>query len=253
MLSPWAMRLPPVSKGEREPLRGPGPLLDGRLSAEIRKGFVRKVYGVLSTQLLVTLCIAGPVMAYTKQLSKQDLQKLWAVGTIGSMLVIFAMHCCRSAVRAYPWAALLTFSAFKGLLFGALSAHYSWQSLLLALGNTVLIFAAMTAYGVYSKTDYTGYGPYVHAAMFTFMFFGFTLGIMGWCGVHIHWMRVAFDLCGVLVFTFMIMFDTQRILGEWGGHQYQFSVDDWMFAALTLYTDITQVFMHLLRLVGKRP
>lgn len=242
-----------MRSGEREPIRGPGPLLDARLSTEIRKGFVRKVYGVLSTQLLVTFSLAFPIMLYTQQLSKQALQILWAVGTLGSMMTLLTMHCCRDVVRGYPWVVLLAFSAFKGLLFGALSAQYSWQSLLLALGITALIFLSMTAYGWFSKTDFTGYGPYVHAAVFTLMFFGFTLAIMSLCGVHVSWLSLLFDFCGVLLFTFMIVFDTQRILGEWGGHQYQFSVDDWMFAALTLYTDITQIFMHVLHVVGKRP
>ncbi|CAK0798661.1 unnamed protein product [Prorocentrum cordatum] len=51
-------------------------------------------------------------------------------------------------------------------------------------------------------------------------------------------------------FSAYIVFDTQMIVG--GTHKYQFSVDDYAMAAIMLYIDIIQLFVHLLRIFGNR-
>jgi len=57
---------------------------------------------------------------------------------------------------------------------------------------------------------------------------------------------------GVLLFTFYIVFDTQLLIGEYGGHKVQFGIDDYVFAALNLYLDIINLFLHILSLFGER-
>ena len=48
------------------------------------------------------------------------------------------------------------------------------------------------------------------------------------------------------------MYDTQRVVG--GTHQSQRQLDsrDWALGAMTLYMDIVNLFMFLLRLLGER-
>merc|ERR1740139_1289616 len=101
-------------------------------------------------------------------------------------------------------------------------------------------------------TDFTGLGPYIFAAMVVFSLFGFAICIMGMCGAHVNWLMMLYDLCGVLLFTFFIVYDTQLIIGCLGDHAISFSIDDYAFASLNLYLDIINLFLHLLRLVGDR-
>jgi len=63
-------------------------------------------------------------------------------------------------------------------------------------------------------------------------------------------MMMLYDFLGVLLFTFFIVFDTQMIIG--GNHKVQFSIDDYCFAALNLYLDIINLFLHILALLGDR-
>merc|ERR1719375_1213513 len=98
-------------------------------------------------------------------------------------------------------------------------------------------------------TDFTGFGPYLFAGLMVLCMFGLVLSILGWCGVRIDWLLMFYDACGVLLFTFYIVYDTQLILGEWGGHQQQFGLDDYVFAALNLYLDIINLFLYILRFV----
>mmetsp|Transcript_13851 Transcript_13851/g.30456 ORF Transcript_13851/g.30456 Transcript_13851/m.30456 type:complete len:277 (-) Transcript_13851:163-993(-) len=226
-------------------------LLSKNLAREIRMGFVQKVYCVLSLQLMGTAAVALPIASASREWLA-EYSWLAALGTIAMLVCIIAFMCFRSFVRRHPWPFLMLITAAKGILLGFLTARYTWQSAALAAGITSVVFVTMTIYAWTTRTDFTGYAPYFHSALMVFIVFGLTLMIMRWCGIYISWLTMIFDLFGVLLFTAYIIFDTQRILGEWGGHKTQFSVDDWAFAALALYRDIVQLYRHLLRLTGTR-
>ena len=45
-----------------------------------------------------------------------------------------------------------------------------------------------------------------------------------------------------------LLVDTQMIM--LGRHKYSYNPEDWAFAALSIYTDITSLFLYILMLVG---
>lgn len=221
-------------------------------TTQVRVGFVRKVYGILCAQLLVTIIIAAPLsQARTFVKSNVWLLFLSIAMTTASACV---MACCRDFCRKFPhnYIFLFTFTVFEGILLGFATAAFTWQSVMLAVGLTVAIFVGMTVYAWNTSTDFTGWGPYLFGFLCGLCAFGFALAIMSWCGVVIHWMYMLYDFLGVLLCTFFIIFDTQMILGQWGGHSNQFSIDDYVFASLNLYLDVVRLFLHLLRLFGER-
>lgn len=221
-------------------------------SIQVRLGFVRKVYGLLSAQLLLTVAIAGP-LSQAQAFVHKNPWLLW-VSMGMTICTLCAMMCCGEVLRQFPtnYIVLFVFTAFEGVLVGFVSAQYTWQSVVLAAGMTFAIFLCMTVYAFNTKTDFTGLGPYLFAALFAFCIFGMTLSVLAFCGVNIKWAMMVYDVLGVLLFTFYIVFDTQLILGEYGGHQTQFGIDDYVLAALTLYLDIINLFLHILSLFGER-
>jgi len=221
-------------------------------STEVRIGFVRKVYGILSVQLAMTVAIAAP-LSQAEVFVKDNAWLLYvAVGM--TFVTMCAMACCQQVTRKFPqnYIFLFTFTAFEGVIIGFVSAMYTWQSVVLAAGLTFGIFLGMTIYAWNTTTDFTGFAPYLFGALFALSMFGFALMILSLCGVMIEWLIMLYDFLGVLLFTFYIVFDTQMILGQWGGHKLQFGIDDYVFAALNLYLDIINLFLHLLRLFGER-
>eukprot|EP00747_Dinoflagellata_sp_TGD_P163777 gnl/TRDRNA2_/TRDRNA2_182830_c0_seq1.p1 gnl/TRDRNA2_/TRDRNA2_182830_c0~~gnl/TRDRNA2_/TRDRNA2_182830_c0_seq1.p1 ORF type:complete len:250 (-),score=34.09 gnl/TRDRNA2_/TRDRNA2_182830_c0_seq1:73-822(-) len=227
--------------------------LSKNVSQEIRIGFVRKVYAIFSLQLLVTVAIAAPIQTFSEKWMNHNRWLLYL--SIGlSFASLLSMVCCRDMARSFPtnYLLLFIFTACQAVMVGVVSAQYTWQSVLLAAGITVGIFLGLTAYAWLTKTDFTGMGPYIFGALLAFCVFGLVLGIMSMCGTHIKWLMVLYDICGVLLFTFFIIFDTQRILGEWGGHKEQFCIDDYCLAALQLYMDLLNLFLHILALLGDR-
>jgi len=233
-------------------LTGGEPIIDvKRASVELRRGFVRKVYAILATQLLLTTVIAAPLQTASAMWIRQNAWLMWAALAMTSATICF-ICCFQGLARQYPtnYMLLFTFTAFEGVLIGFFCAQYTWQSVILATGLTVFIFLGMTAYAWSTETDFTGAGPYLFAALLVFVVFGLATAVMAACGVSISWLLVAYDAIGVLIFTMYIVFDTQLMLGDWGGHSQQFSIDDYTYAALSLYLDIINLFMHLLRFFG---
>merc|ERR1719436_1366275 len=106
----------------------------------------------------------------------------------------------------------------------------------------------MTVYAWNTSSEFFGFGPYLMGGLFVLMAFGFAISIMSMCGVKVRWAMMAYDVLAVILFTFYIVYDTQLILGEYGGHRQGFSVDDYAFAALNLYLDIVNLFLHILSL-----
>lgn len=222
-------------------------------STEVRLGFVRKVYGILTCQLLLTVAIATPLQFVQSQWLKSHEWLLWL--SIGcTFACICSMACCGHVARKFPqnYLFLAVLTTFEGICVGFVSAQYTWQSVMLAASITFLIFAVMTAFAWTTKMDFTGFGPYLFAGLIFVMCFGLALAMLHFSGVHIQWLYMLYNGIGVLLFTFYIVFDTQLILGEYGGHKVQFSIDDYVFAALTLYLDLINLFLRILALLGKR-
>jgi FtsH-binding integral membrane protein len=220
---------------------------------EVRMGFVRKVYSILAAQLLLTCVVAAPITTVDTRWLQNHVWLLYMSVAV-TLVTICAMSCCRGVAQKYPlnYVLLFTFTGFEGVMVGFVSAAYTWQSVVLAAGITCAIFLLMTLYAWKTKTDFTGFGPYLFAALVSLCIFGFVISLLAMFGAAISWAIMLYDACGVLLFTFYIVFDTQLLIGEYGGHKVQFGIDDYVFAALNLYLDIINLFLHILRLFGER-
>lgn len=248
----------PRDMGDQAPLLGSSSSSNNvwvkNASIEVRLGFVRKVYALLSCQLLLTFGLAAVVQSMSP-LWRSEHQWLMGVSMMVTMITLCAMSCCRDVCREYPknYCILFAFTFFEGILIGFVSSAYTAGSVTMCVGITAAIFMGLTLFAWTTKTDFTGYGPYLFGALMAFMMFGFVMSIMSMFGVYMPpGMMMMYNFCGVFIFVMYIVFDTQMILGEMGGHQFQFSVDDYVFAALTLYLDIINLFLYLLRLFGER-
>jgi len=217
----------------------------------IRAGFVRKVYSILSVQLLVTAIIAAPIV----HMGRQFVQVHAPLIMLSSMMLVATMcvmMCAQDMIRKFPnnYIMLSVFTVCEGISIGAFCTAYTWQSVMLAAGVTGMVFLAMTAYAITTKTDFTGFGPYLVAAMFCLMGMSLVIMVMMMFGVAVNLLLMLYDLCGVMLFTMFIVYDTQLIVG--GNHQASFSVDDYAFAALNLYLDIINLFINVMELLGTR-
>lgn len=70
--------------------------------------------------------------------------------------------------------------------------------------------------------------------------------------VAIFWrdpiVQLIYSSLSALLFGFYMIFDIQLVLGT---GKYQYTLDDAYMAAIQIYIDIVQLFLHILRIVGQ--
>merc|ERR1712217_747063 len=142
----------------------------------------------------------------------------------------------------------------ESIIVGLISAQYTQESVLIALGVTTVVVFGLTLFACQTKVDFTGCGPYLFVALLCLMAFGFFmwLGSFFLSPASMQTMNIMYASAGALIMSFYIVYDTQLIVG--GKHQRsnEFSIDDYAFAAISLYIDIVQLFLYILRLFGDR-
>lgn len=227
--------------------------LVGMAPSTVRKGFIQKVYTILTFQLILTFLIAAPFQNPALQpWIHSNTWIMWPVYMMCLGAVVGVACCCQSIARTFPYnyIFLLFVTVCISIVVGFVTAFYTTSSVILAVAATAVTFGMLTAYACFTKTDFTGLGPYLMGALFAMIGMSFVITFVGLFFELPPWVQVVYSILGVLLFSFYIIYDTQMIVG--GNHKNQFSVDDYVFAALNLYLDIINLFLYLLSLLGSR-
>jgi len=261
-----ARRFSEGREDERPLLRdGDGPQAAGQLygieSTAVRHGFVRKVYGILVTQLAFTTIVGGFITEYATQLQKENpslMMGLLVFSTIAMVSMMFVFMCCPDTMRKSPqnYILLSIFTIAESIAVGFFAAHFTKESVLIVLGITCAVVLVLTVFAFQTTYDITSFMPYMVVASVVFMCFGLVLWISSMfpgaaASPAFKGMRLVYACLGALLVSGFIVMDTQMIVG--GKHaKYQFSIDDYCMAAICLYIDIIQLFQFLLEILGDR-
>jgi FtsH-binding integral membrane protein len=222
---------------------------------EIRRGFVQKVFGLLAVQLAATFVVIlmfsmeGPVQRYVDMRDPEAHQWPFVLAMSVGFGCLLTLACCSNQARVYPnnYIFLGVFTLAESVMLGVVCAAYALESILIAVGMTAMLTAGLVAYAMTTKRDFTGAGPYLFMAIWMLMLYGLILSFFPSLR---HSVQTAYSLVGVVIFSFYVVFDVQLILG--GKHsKYRFGVDEFVFAALSVYLDIVNLFVYFLDLFGR--
>jgi FtsH-binding integral membrane protein len=116
----------------------------------------------------------------------------------------------------------------------------------MAFALVTAVSIALSVYAATAKSDFTKSAfPYLLAISVVMMGAGLMLMLFpSQIGMSVY------AAIGALLFSAYLVFDTQMILG--GKNRMQFSLDDYVPAAISLYLDIVSLFIYLLQLFGQR-
>jgi FtsH-binding integral membrane protein len=212
----------------------------------VRLAFIRKVYGILSVQLLISfgfICVFA-IPEGMRQWSHQNLWVLWVAFGV-SFATMLVLACCGEMRRQTPhnYIALMIFTIAESFLLGIISSIYEYQIVLAAVAITAIVCIALTAFAFQTKIDFTVFNGILFVGLIILMIFGFVL--MFWRSPIAH---LVYSALGALLFSAYLVVDTQMLIG--GTHSIQISSEEYIFAALTLYIDIVQLFIYILHLVS---
>jgi FtsH-binding integral membrane protein len=207
---------------------------------DIRMAFVRKVYSILTVQLLATAVLSS--VSFFNDSYKDWIQsKQWMVwvslfGAIGFMLLTFWKR------KSYPMNLLFLggFTAFEAYSVSVIVSFYQSRIVLQAILLTAGIFIALTLFACQTKYDFVSWQPYLFGALWFLIIFGFMASFFRSSTTELIYSGAA-----ALIFSGYILVDTQLIMRH-------YHVEEEIAAAISLYLDIINLFLAILRILNSQ-
>ncbi|KAG7154772.1 protein lifeguard 4-like [Homarus americanus] len=206
----------------------------------IRMGFLRKVYGLLSVQLLVTTVVAA-AFAYTPVLRQTIHTNPWMLIlclplTLG---LLVALHVKRHHVPI-NFMLLAAFTVVEAITVGVAVSMYEAEVVVKAFVMTLIITGGLTAYTFQTKRDFTSMGAGLIIALMIMIGLSLMNVFLGSSGLEL-----ALAGGSALIFCLFIVYDTQMMMTK-------LSPEEYILATINLYLDILNLFLELLRIFGDR-
>ena len=207
---------------------------------------MRNVYGWMTMGLLVTAAISLGI-SNSGFIPDQGILMIAVFAQLGVVLGLsFAINRISATAAGMLF---FIYSALTGFTFSIIFLVFTPGSIAAAFLSTAGVFAAMTIVGLTTKTDLSKYSSY------------FMMGLIGLIiasVINIFLGSSAFDflisIFGVLLFTGLTAYDTQRIANMAASRKMKVDSEDTLkfsiMGALTLYLDFINLFLFMLRLFG---
>jgi FtsH-binding integral membrane protein len=217
----------------------------------MRLGFIRKVYGILSFQLLFT--VAFICMTFSDTFAKFLLTNLaiFYVCIALSLVVGIALICFKKVARTSPtnYILLAIWTFCESWMVATCSATYDPKSVMVAGVLTAGVTISLTYYACTTKTDFTFCGGMLFAGSCIMFLMGIFFLIFGITTSNFPLLNIVYCGFGVMLYSMYLIYDTQLVMGKFGA---EYSIDDYILAAMMIYIDIIQLFLYILQLLGSR-
>lgn len=212
--------------------------------------FISKVYGWMAVGLSVTGIIAfftahNPYMIKLL-FATPGIMLVLMLLSVGLVMSLSAMIHKMSSTTAK--AIFICYSALTGLTLSSIFLVYTMSSISIVFFIAAAMFASMALYGHFTQADLTQMGSALMMCLF---------GIVISSIVNIFLQNSGFDfilsIFGSIVFALLTAYDSQKI--KMLAHAASTHEDASKLAingALTLYLDFINLFLYLLRFMGKK-
>jgi FtsH-binding integral membrane protein len=231
------------------------------MSINPRLGFVRKVYGILSIQLLVTALFVAAASVESSPLFRffhynganypsPLANMLVMIAGVISFIVCIMITCCTGMARSVPtnYYLLSIFTICEAYLVGYITSFYTGYSVLYVALLTLSLTLTLTIYACTTKTDFTGCGALLWVLGWGLFCMSAFTALWYWGKVP-QFTRVSISVAAIVIYGFYLIYDTQLIMG---GGKYALTLDDYVLAALVIYIDIVVLFIRILSILGQR-
>ncbi|KAJ8267278.1 hypothetical protein COCON_G00124500 [Conger conger] len=212
----------------------------------IRQAFIRKVFMVLTVQLLVTFSFVA-VFTFVDDAKRFVRMNPWTyyVSYAIFFVALIVLSCCGEFRRKHPWnlVALSILTLSLSYMVGMIASFYDTDSVIMAVGITAVVCFTVVLFSLQSKYDFTSCRGVLFVCLIVLLLFSILCIFIRHRILHIVYASL-----GALLFTCFLAVDTQLLLGN---KKLSLSPEEYVFAALNLYTDIINIFLYILAIVGR--
>ncbi|MBO7140300.1 MAG: Bax inhibitor-1/YccA family protein [Prevotella sp.] len=212
---------------------------------------MRKVYLWMTFALVITAFTAYYVATNETILAAivNNQALFWGL-IIAELVLVFSVTAAINKLSLTVATLLFVlYSVINGATLSFILMIYTASSVVSVFFITAGTFAAMAAYGYFTKTDLSSWGKYLIMALI-----GLIIASIVNLFTQSSGLQMILNYAGVLIFVGLTAYDTQKIkvmllqatdAGE-GAQKIA------LMGALSLYLDFINLFIHLLRILGDR-
>ncbi|XP_021567355.1 protein lifeguard 1 isoform X3 [Carlito syrichta] len=128
-------------------------------------------------------------------------------------------------------------------MVGMIASFYNTEAVIMAVGITTGVCFTVVLFSMQTRYDFTScVGALLVSMVVLFIFAILCIFIRN------RILEIVYASLGALLFTCFLAVDTQLLLGN---KQLSLSPEEYVFAALNLYTDIINIFLYILTIIGR--
>ncbi|KAK9137116.1 hypothetical protein Sjap_007710 [Stephania japonica] len=213
----------------------------GHGESELRWGFIRKVYGILSAQILLTTLVSAFTVLYAPLndllRGSSGILLFFAVLPLILMWPLYIYH----QKHPHNFVFLGLFTASLSVTVGVACANTEGKIVLEALILTSAVVFSLTGYTFWAAKkgkDFSYLGPILFTSLVILILTGFIQMFfpLGPTSIAIY------GGLGALIFSAYLIYDTDNLIKR-------FSYDEYIWASVVLYLDILNLFLSILRVL----
>ncbi|XP_024532232.1 BI1-like protein [Selaginella moellendorffii] len=212
---------------------------------DLRWGFIRKVYGILMSQLVLTAIVAGIVVA-VKPINRALGHTPWISLALGvfALILLCPLYIYR---QKHPLNLILLgfFTILLSLTVGFVCAYTRGEIVLQALILTATITIGLTLFTFWAVNrgyDFGFLGPLLFASVLVLIVWGIIQAFFP----IVRMLTSVYTLLGALIFSLYIVYDTYLLIQR-------FDYDEYVWAAVNLYIDVINLFLYILQFLRGNP
>lgn len=141
----------------------------------------------------------------------------------------------------------LTYAALTGVTFSLYVVAYTSETVILALGMTLVFYGSLVAIGSTTKADLSKIGTICYAGLFAMIIYSLLSMLFRW-----PMDTLMYSIIGLVLFMGITAWDTQK-----AKQLYIATADDpvmsekmGIYSAFQLYLDFINIFLYILRILG---
>lgn len=217
------------------------------------QNYMRRVYNTMGLGLAMTGLVAFGVAATPSlmQMLFGNTLMMWLVALAPLGFIMFGFTPQRLARKSAAEVRTLfyIFSAIMGLSMATIFIAFTGASIARVFFITAGTFAATSLYGYTTKKDLTGMGSFLYMGLI-----GIVIASVVNLFVQSGGLSFALSVIGVLVFTGLAAWDTQRLKESYayGAGNEEANEKLATVGALSMYLNFINLFQSLLHLMGDR-
>ncbi|MDR1651901.1 MAG: Bax inhibitor-1/YccA family protein [Synergistaceae bacterium] len=221
-------------------------------SGALSQSFMSRVYMWMTFGLAATGAVA-----YYASTSPAVIQAIfgrsvipWVVIMLAELGLVFFLSSRVMTLNPSTASALFfVYSALNGITLSPIFLIYELGSISSTFFITAGVFGGMSMYGTVTKRDLTGWGSFLSMGLW-----GILIALAVNMFVRSERMSLVTSVIAVIVFTGLAAYDTHKLrrIASQGGFGDDARDNLAVLGALTLYLDFVNLFLHLIRIMGKR-